>query len=190
MQQDECLIGKAQAGDRDAVNELVSIYWHPIYRFISYKIGSPEDAQELAQETFFRFFRSLPNYKKTNAALKTYLNHIAHNLIIDFWRKKSRSPTLVDIADYHEAKDENNQPEIQAINLEKQEIITTLLQKLPNEQRQAIELRIVAGLPVKEAALAMGKSEAAVKMLQQRALKSLRLLLIQQGITNYKADWR
>ncbi len=189
MLPDEYLIYKAQAGDRDAVNELVSRYWHPVFRFISYKIGNPEDAQELTQETFCRAFRSMLNYKN-NGAFKTFLIHIAHNLIIDFWRKKSRCPTLIDINDYYEAEAEDDQPDIQAINVETREAIASLLQKLPCEQRQTIELRIIAGLPIKETALAMGKSEAAIKMLQQRALKSMRLLLFQQGIADYKGEWR
>lgn len=190
MLQEDILIGRAQTGDRDALNELVSFYWHPVFRFVSYKTGSPEDAQELTQETFFRAFRSLATFRKTDATFKTYLNHIALNLIRDFWRKKGRSPTLVDIADYQEAGAEDDQPDVQAIHLERRETIAKALQELPGEQRQAVELRIIAGLPVRETAIAMGKSEAAVKMLQQRALRSLRVLLLDRGIVESGTDWR
>lgn len=190
MLQDDILIGKAQAGDRDALNELVSVYWHSLYRFVSYKTGSPEDAQDLTQETFFRAFRSLPSFRKTDATFKTYLSHIALNLIKDFWRKQGRSPSLVDITHCQEPEAEEDQPDVQAINLEKREAIAGVLRELPTEQRQAVELRLLAGLPLRETALAMGKSEAAIKMLQQRALKSLRVLLINKGIVDNGVDWR
>ncbi|MDR3566084.1 MAG: RNA polymerase sigma factor [Negativicutes bacterium] len=190
MQQEDILIGKAQAGDREALNELVSFYWQPIYRFITYKTASPEDAQELTQETFFRAFRALPTFRKTEASFKTYLSQIALNLIRDHWRKKGRSPALVDIADCQEAATETDQPDIEAINQERRETIAGMLQKLPVDQRQAVELRIIAGLPVRETAEAMGKSEAAVKMLQQRALKSLRTLLSDDKTNEYGTDWR
>jgi len=190
MPEEDILIGKAQAGDRDALNMLVSAYWHPVYRFVSYKTGSSEDAQELTQETFFRAFRSLPNFRKTDATFKTYLSHIALNLIRDFWRKKDRGPTLVDIADYQEPGAPDDLPDIQAINLERREAIARVMQQLPGDQRQTVELRIIAGLPVRETAQAMGKSEAAIKMLQQRALKSLRVLLLNSGIIENSDDWR
>ena len=182
MQNEDLLIVKAQAGDRNALNELVSAYWHPIYRFVSYKTGSLEDAQELTQETFFRACRSLSNYQKTNATFKTYLSHIALNLIRDFWRKKGRSPVLVDFADHQNLVAEDDQPDTIAITLERRNVILQVLQELPGEQRQAIQLRIISGLSVRETALAMNKSEAAIKMLQQRALKALRALLLNRGI--------
>jgi len=190
MQDEDMLISKAQAGNRDALNELVSAYWHPIYRLVSYKISSLEDAQELTQETFFRACRSLPNYQKTNATFKTYLGHIALNLIRDFWRKKGRSPTLVDLSEYQEPMTLDNQPDVLTMALERREAILQVLQDLPSEQRQAVELRIIAGLPVKETALAMNKSEAAIKMLQQRALKSLRILFLNKGIIEKDDTWR
>lgn len=188
MLQDDILLGRAQAGDREALNELVSIYWHPVYRFVSYKTGNPEDAQELTQETFYRAFRALPTFRQTGATFKTYLNHIALNLVRDFWRKKGRGPQVVDIANVPDAETADDLPEVQAIKQERRQALTRVLQELPDDQRQAVELRIIAGLPVRDAALAMGKSEAAIKMLQQRALKALRVLLADHGIT--EAEWR
>ncbi len=190
MPQNDILIERAQAGDRDALNELVSVYWHSVYRFVCYKTGCPEDAQELTQEAFFRAFRSLPGFRRTDASFKTYLSHIALNLVRDFWRKKGRSPVVVDIADYQKCGGENDQPDVQALNLERREGIARVLQELPTDQRQTVELRILAGLPIRETAAAMGKSEAAVKMLQQRALKSLRWMLVDRGVVDSGTDWR
>ena len=190
MENEEVLIARARDGDREALNELVTRHWHPVYRFVSYKTGNLDEAQELTQETFFRAFRSLPDYRQTGATFKTYLCHIALNLIRDFWRKQGRSPALVELSDTVPASNEDDQPDIAAIRTEQRETLHKALQQLPEEQRQAVELRIVAGLPVREAALAMGKTEAAVKMLQQRALKNLRTLLLEQGINPHNQDGR
>jgi len=176
------LIVQAKTGDRAALNELVAQYWQPVYHFALYKTGNQQDAEEVTQETFIRAFRSLSNYQFTGAAFTTYLKRIAVNLITDFWRKKSRSPALTDIAEHPQLVADEEEPDVQLVSNEMRETIARVLQKLPAEQRQTVELRIIAGLPVRDTALAMGKSEAAVKMLQQRALKNLRTLLIDTGM--------
>lgn len=181
-EQDDILIIKAQAGDREAMGELVSAYWHPIFRLVCYKTNCPDDAQEITQETFFRAFKALPNYHKSNATFKTYLGRIALNLVNDSWRKKSRCPEVVELADYHQQPCEDSLPDEQAILQEQRAAIASVLNALPSDQRQAIQLRIIAGLPIKEASKAMGKSEAAVKMLQFRALKNMRNLMLERGI--------
>ena len=72
------------------------------------------------------------------------------------------------------------------VNRETSETLAILLYELPDEQRRVIELRILAGLPVREVAVAMDKSEAAIKMLQQRALKNLRGKLQDRGALEQK----
>lgn len=175
------LIDRAQAGDRSALDELVTRHWHPIYRLACYKTGQIEDAQELTQETFFRAFRSLPAYRKTNAAFKSYLSQIANNLIIDFWRKKNRTPVLADLGTVEITSPDAGPDESLLID-ERRKQIAAILQELPPEQRQAVQLRIITGLSVRDTAAALGKSEAAVKMLQQRALKTLRTVLLERNV--------
>jgi RNA polymerase sigma-70 factor (ECF subfamily) len=90
---------------------------------------------------------------------------------------------LTDIAEYQEPlPDTADRPEEAAISAERQQEIAELIGSLPDEQRQAVELRIIAGISVKEAAGIMGKSEPALKMLQQRALKNLRRMYIERGL--------
>lgn len=182
MQDEESLIQQAQAGDHSALNELVASHWQAVYRFIAYKTGKPDEAQELTQETFFRAFRALEKYRHTGAAFKTFLNHIALNLIRDTWRKQSRSPEIIELGDYQQAAATDLQPDMQVISQERRQAIERVMQLLPSEQRQTVELRIIAGLPVRDTAAALGKSEAAIKMLQQRALKNLRALLLEHKI--------
>ena len=183
------MIARAQEGDREALNELIAGYWSPVYRLLSYKTGNLEDAQELTQETFFRAFNSLARYKSTGATFKAYLDRIAINLANDFWRKRARTPAMVDIADYQGGVGETELPEAQAVDNETRAAIESVLLELPDEQRIVVELRIINGLPVRQVAIAMEKTEPAIKMLQQRALKNLRKLLLERKVIE-SSGWR
>ena len=175
------LIAKAKTGDREALAEIVATCWHPVYRLISYKTGCPDEAQELTQETFFRAFRSFSDYHQAETRFTTYLGRIALNLITDFWRKRGRSPAFTDITEHQHLADGGPDPGEQLVQKETRQNLQDALSELPDDQRQVVELRIIAGLPVREAAAAMDKTEAAVKMLQQRALKNLRQKLLDRG---------
>ena len=176
-------IAQARQGDREALNMLVSAYWQPVYRLVYYKTGHVEDAQELTQETFFRAFRALHRYQQGETSFQTYLGRIALNLVIDFWRKKGRSPQVIDIAEYQNPLvDEGIRPEEAVLAGERRQEIAGLIKLLPEEQRQAVEMRILAGLSVRDSARLMGKTEPALKMLQQRALKNLKKLFVERGI--------
>ena len=76
--------------------------------------------------------------------------------------------------------DKQETPEEYTLRLEGQEQIGKLVESLPAEQRQAVTLRVILGLSLRDTALQMNKSEPAIKMLQQRALKKLREMC--QGI--------
>jgi RNA polymerase sigma-70 factor (ECF subfamily) len=181
---EKSLIAKAQQGDKAALEQLISRYWQPVFRLACLKTGNGEDAQEITQETFLKAFRALPGYRETNASFKTYLGRIALNLITDFWRKKGRSPQIVALADFQEPlADPAPLPEDSALSRERRESIGRLVAMLPAEQRRTVELRIFAALSLQETARLMGKTEAAVKMLQQRALRNLRRLFDEYGIS-------
>ena len=180
------LIKKAKEGDREALNTLVSCYWQPIYRLIYSKLGNEDDAKELTQDTFMNAFRSLPRYKIIDVSFKSYLGRIAINLVTDFWRRKGRTPQLVNINEYQEPiVDVMENPEEYILRHEWQEQMANLVESLPDEQRQAVKLRVILGLSVRDAAVQMNKTEPAIKMLQQRALKNLRKMCLDIGILRY-----
>ncbi|SMC38040.1 RNA polymerase sigma factor [Sporomusa malonica] len=189
MPDDENLmIAKAKDGDRTALNALVVSHWPYVYRLALAKTGNPDDAQEIAQDAFLRALAALPRYKEMSATFKTYLSRIALNLITDYYRKRGRAPQVVDIDEYNAPIiDTGSRPDEAVISTERRQEVAKLLALLPNEQRQVIELRIIQGVAVADAARIMGKSGAAVKMLQQRALKRLKDLFAENGITGGEA---
>jgi len=183
MMNEHILITQAKDGDREALNTLVLRYWQSIYRLIYGKIGNEDDAKELTQETFMNAFRSLPRYKVLDVSFKSYLGRIAINLVTDFWRKKGHIPQIVDLNKYQDSiMDSREKPEDYTLRLEGEEQIGNLVESLPSEQCQAVKLRVILGLSVRDAAIQMNKTEPAIKMLQQRALKNLRKMCIDVGI--------
>ena len=176
------LIEKAKTGDREALSELVANCWQPLYRFVCYKTGSMNEAGDITQETFYRAFRSLGNYRRTEARFSTWLSRIAQNLILDLWRKNKRTPASIEWTDSEAHLADNDNPAEELVCRETRELLQQFLTELPPDKRRVIELRLLTGLPVAEVAIAVNKSEAAVKMLQQRGLKSLREKLLQQGV--------
>lgn len=180
---EQLLIKKAQEGNREALDALVTGYWQPIYRLIYSKVRNEEDARELTQDTFMNAFRALPRYKIMDVSFKSYLGRIAINLVTDFWRKKGRRLQSVTISDYQESiVDTGENPEEHTLRVEGQEQIGKLVEELPEQQRQTIKLRVILGLSLRDTALKMNKSESAIKMLQQRALKRLREMCLSSGI--------
>ena len=181
MTDEQILLVKAKDGEREALDALITCYWQPIYRLIYSKIRHEDDAKELTQDTFMKAFRALPRYQIMDVSFKSYLGRIAINLVTDFWRKKGRAPQSVNISDYQQSLvDKQENPEEYTLRLEGQEEIGKLVESLPAEQRQAVTLRVILGLSLRDTALQMNKSEPAIKMLQQRALKKLREMC--QGI--------
>jgi len=183
MTNEQILITKAKDGDREALNTLISNYWQPIYRLVYSKIGNEDDAKEITQDAFMNAFRSLSRYKVLDVSFKNYLGRIAINLVTDFWRKKGHTPQIVNITGYQETiMDMRENPEEYTLRLEGEEQIVNLVDSLPSEQCQAVKLRVILGLSVRDAALQMNKTEPAIKMLQQRALKNLRKMCLDIGI--------
>ncbi len=176
------MIIQAQAGDRQALEELITHHWQSVYKIIVYKIGNGDDAQELAQETFIKAMKSLDRYEPRSAFIN-YLGRIALNLVTDYWRKNSRIPPTIELADYAQPlADIAVGPEKAALDAESGRELVRLMKQLPDEQRRAVELRVIAGLSIKDAAIIMNKTEGALKMLQQRALNNLRQLCVENGI--------
>ena len=178
MQTEQTLIKQAKSGDRQAINDIMVQHWPTVYRFVLQKTCDKLESQDITQETFIRAFKSLNDYRLSNQKFISYLLRIAYNMIIDDWRRKKNKPTIVDIDEYRHKITDGENLEQQVINNENCLVFERILQKLPLDQYRTIELRIIDGLSVKETAQILNKSEAAIKMLQQRALKQLKSLML------------
>lgn len=179
---DQELIARAQNGDTEAFNPLVRKYQQKIYHLIYRKVGDRETAQDLCQEVFLKAWQALPNFKG-HSVFYSWLYQIAVNRSIDFLRKRDRGKILG-----FEELPQNADDTLQMTDLhpspcevlEKKElghIIRKAIRKLPLGQRNVIYLRHWEGLPIKEIASRLGKSENTVKTYLHYAHRKLRNIL-------------
>lgn len=164
---DDYLIKRIRAGDENAAEELIRGYYPQIMRFCRWQCGNRELAEDLAQETFFRVFRSLDQYRK-KGHFKAWLYSIAKSVCIDELRKRrvEREPGQ-DIADIG---DEGNGIR----QVEDEEEIRQLLSLLPEEQREALILHYMEGFTFREMGEILGIPGRTAQSRVNLALKNLR----------------
>jgi RNA polymerase sigma-70 factor (ECF subfamily) len=173
------LVEQARNGNRQALNQLVHLYWQPLYRYIFYKVRHKEETEELTQDTFLKAITYLPKYEERGISFHSFLLRVATNLITDHWRRKSRSGEWLPLTEALILRDEEGPDEV-AILGERKALIDAAIEMLPEEQKRVVILRLIEGRSIKEVADIMRKSEGALKMLQQRALQGIRKRIQEQ----------
>ncbi len=164
------LIRAAKAGRREAAAELCSMHWQGVYRIVYGRLGNRAEAEDVTQETFLRLWRQLARFEGDQ--LGPYLRTIALNLCRNRLRDTYRHPQ----GDLREdlRADPGPSPEQRLLDLEREEQLRRALARLAPDQRRVLELRLVEGRSVAEAAIALGRTPEAVRALQYRALIRLR----------------
>lgn len=189
------LIVKAQQGDEDAFAQLLDAHQGKVYGLTLRLTGSPEDAMELTQETFFNAWRGLPSFHQ-DSKFSTWLYRLATNVTIDFLRKEKRRRSLstssLSIEDDDDQRvldipDQRFTPQSEAERRELQEAVHRGLSQLSNEHRQVLVLRELNGLSYGEIAQVLDIEEGTVKSRIARARLALRKILLEDGNFSYTA---
>lgn len=165
------LLASRAISDRDAFGELFDLFAVPVFRYCYRRTGNRESAEDAMSQTFTRAFAAMPRF--AGGSFPAWLYTIAHNVVIN----QARRPAFVPLPDEDRTIDPDPSPEEAALIEDERSQIVRLLQLLPEDQRRAVEFRL-AGLTGPEVAEAMGKTIAAVKMLQLRAMRRLRTELV------------
>jgi RNA polymerase sigma-70 factor, ECF subfamily len=169
------LVIQAKQGDTDAIGELYECHRLGIFRYLYYRTGDIQVADDLTSEVFLRMIRSLPGYRQQNVAFKAWLFQIAHNLLNDHYRKMSvRNHLPLEETTVEDPISPPTRPVERSLN---NVTLQKALEYLPGEQRDVIVMRFITGMPISDVAQALHKSEDAVKGLQRRALANLRAVL-------------
>jgi len=178
----DSLIAQAQAGNSDALTTLYEQYKQPIYGYFYYKIGDAHNAEDLTGELFLRVIENLPKYRRRDVPFRAWLFRIAHNMVVDYFRKMNVRKHLP--LDEKITADQESAPDIIAERRLTGDRLKMALQQLTGSQSDVIILRFVAEMPIKQVAHVLNKSESAVKGLQARALEALQELLVHQRISH------
>ncbi len=168
---DTPLVLRAIRRDQDAFGELYDRHVVRVYRHIYYMVGNAAEAEDLTAQTFLRAWEAIERYQVRGAPFVSWLLRIAHNLGVSYLRSKRDSSELHDgIVDTKERRD----PEWSYQQTAEEELVREAILRLREEQRQVIILRFIEDLDYKEVADIIGKSVAAIRVIQHRALNSLR----------------
>ena len=168
------LIQACQGGDKLACGVLYEKHIAPVYRFIYLRVRHKETAEDLTSETFLKAFSHFENFE-TDRPLLPWLYRIAHNTLIDHWRKEKPNYSLDENWD---TKSDELTPIEKVIESEKEKETMKeamdLLDKLNPLEKTVVTLRLWNELPYREIANVTDKTEAHTKVIFSRAMAKLR----------------
>lgn len=182
-EQEEVWIREAQTGNKRSFSRLVEAYQRPVYNLTYRMLGSPEEAEDAAQETFLRAYSRLDQYD-VNHKFSTWLFSIANHHCIDRLRKRRAKVVSIDENPVLENLEHGAaQPEEDLLSQELAAELQTLLDKLDPDYRTPLVLRYWEDCSYEEIAEAMGLTVSAVKSRLFRARKQVADLYASQTVT-------
>lgn len=176
---DEACMLRYQAGDAAAFDVLYARHRGPLFRFILRQCTPRGTAEELFQEVWMNLIQARDRYR-VEAKFTTYLYTLAHNRLIDHYRRHARaSAVLYESADPDDfagdvAGSRVQEPQVQTEAREQGEAILRVLAVLPAPQREAFLLYEEGGLSIADIAAATGVSFEAAKSRLRYAMTKLR----------------
>lgn len=169
------LIQRAKALDEEAIAELYRRHVQPIYRYILYRVGDPNTAQDLTAEVFLRMVEGLPKYRERGYPFSSWLYSIANARVIDYFRHQRRHPQVP--IDTLILTDHATTPDAHVHEQETIQELHRALNDLTPEQQTVVILRFIEGYDINTVAQIMRKKPGAIKALQHRALARMQRFL-------------
>ncbi len=170
------LVELARGGDSEAFGQLYDHYHASVYRFLYYRVGSVQLAEDLCAETFFRALRSMSSFRWQGKDFGAWLMTIARNLTTDHF-KAGRTRLESTTEDMNTLDTSTEGPENMVLASLTNEALLEALAELPGEQRECLVMRFLQGLSIAETAEVLGRSAGAVKQLQLRGVRNLARIL-------------
>jgi RNA polymerase sigma-70 factor (ECF subfamily) len=167
---DETLVDRATAGDREAFGELYERSVRRVFRHVLYMVNDVDLAEDLTEQTFLRALEAIHRYERRGVPFLAWLLRIARNLYLNGRRVERNNSTIYNKSNGGAAAS----PEFFCEAKLDGEEVWRAVRALDGDQRQVIVLRFMDGLSYAEVADVLGKSVGAVRVAQYRALRALR----------------
>ena len=157
--------------DRAAFGVLYRRYVDRVYGYAFYLLGDHHDAEDVTERTFLAALAAIDGFRDTGASFRSWLFRIAHNQVANALRSRGRrrDDSIERVLEPAAAND----PAAEVTAADDARRVRAALATLADDRRQVLVLRFVDGLPAREIADVLGRSEGAVRVLQHRALRDL-----------------
>jgi RNA polymerase sigma-70 factor (ECF subfamily) len=159
---------RREQGDFEA---LFRAHYPEIVRYLAVRLGSRDDALDVASEVFAEAWRRVPGLRWRGRPVRAWLYRVAGNMAADELKRRHREQTLAREETAGAAEDVDTRLALDAA-----------LRSLAPEHQLVVHLRLVEGLPFDEVARVMNRSVGACQMLMLRAARSLRAKLEAEGV--------
>lgn len=179
MQDELELLNRARAFDKEALALIHDRYYQSIYRYLSFRIADPQTAEDMASEVFTRFLSAIKDRNAPPNTIRGWLFGAAQNVLKEQYRKQ-RQMNWTELDESLAAAGRTPEQRLEE-KVGKEELREALAELTP-EQQNVLSLRFGYGLPIKDVAETVNKSEGSVKMLQARAIAALTKRLTGTGV--------
>jgi RNA polymerase sigma-70 factor (ECF subfamily) len=163
------------SGEPAVFAQLYDRYVDGIYRYCRLRLPTAQEAEDATAMVFEKAFAAFP--PAPTGTFRAWLFTIAHNVVVSFYRTRSRRGHHASLDEAMHLADPGSTPEEDVVLADEQQRLYQALARLPDDQRRVVELRL-AGLLGAEIAEVLHRSPAAVRQLQFRAMQRLRTMLI------------
>ncbi|MEZ4867992.1 MAG: sigma-70 family RNA polymerase sigma factor [Caldilineaceae bacterium] len=173
---EESLLARAASYDERALGELYDRYEARIYSYIFRRTGNDVVAEDLTAQVFLKMLEAVRDQKAWHSSFSGWLYRIAHNAVIDYYRKRDRQQHVAIEDALTVPTTEHNPVLVTEMNLDAVRLRGAIA-RLTDEQAEVVTLRFLEGYSISEVAMMMDKTEGSIKALQYRAVSTLRQLL-------------
>lgn len=165
-------LGQAKKGDPQAFTHLLETYQRPVYNLCYRMLGNAEDAEDAAQETFLRAYRSLKSYDE-NRSFSTWILSVAAHYCIDQIRRRRQVVVSIEELPVPDVPDISPGLEARVSLKEQQERIRSLLNRLDETDRSAVIMYYWYDFSYEEISQALSLTLSAVKSRLHRARRTM-----------------
>jgi len=169
------IIRKVQNGDAEAFAKIYDGYIDKVYKFVFYKVSTPELAEDLTSQVFTKVLEYMLGGREIES-VQALIYKTARNQVIDHYRKGKQEVPIEFAGMEASSSFEGEVEDKEAI-----EEVESALRKLKGQTKDAMLLRYIDDYSIKEVAKILGKSEGAVRVMIHRAKKDLKDKLVGNG---------
>lgn len=174
------IAAKAKLYDPEALSRLFDLFYEKLRRYMYYKTGNLDRAEDLAAETLTKGIENIGSFRDQGGTIGAWLFGIARNMLAREHEAAGKAE-MVELNEQLPVEEEEQPERITLVQISNEELYRAL-SRLPDEQREVVLLRFMEGFDAKTVGKLMGKKPGAVRALQFRAIKSLKEIFDSGGV--------